>query len=53
MPHPPDDVDHFHEKLSNLRAEMHTEAAREVAEERHDFLEAFLERFEAEWFGRA
>jgi uncharacterized protein len=49
----PSAVDHFHEKLSNLRAEMHTEAAREVAEERHDFLEAFLERFEAEWFGRA
>ena len=49
----PSAVDHFHEKLLNLREEMHTEAAREVAEERHDFLEAFLERFEAEWYGRA
>ena len=48
----PSAVDHFHEKLLNLREELHTEAAREVAEGRHAFLEAFLERFEAEWYGR-
>ncbi|QLD87562.1 HD domain-containing protein [Natronomonas salina] len=49
----PSAVDHFHEKLLHLREEMHTDAAREVAESRHDFLVAFLERFEAEWYGRA
>lgn len=49
----PSAIDHFEEKLLNLREEMHTDAAREVAESRHDFLETFLERFEAEWYGRA
>lgn len=46
-------IDHFHEKLLNLKDEMHTDAAREVADSRHDFLVAFLERFEDEWYGRA
>ncbi|QLD87367.1 metal-dependent phosphohydrolase [Natronomonas halophila] len=49
----PSAIDHFHEKLLNLNDEMHTDAAREVAESRHDFLETFLERFEDEWYGRA
>jgi len=49
----PSAVDHVHEKLLELRDEMNTEAAREVAGERHAFLETFLERFEAEWYGRA
>lgn len=48
----PSAIDHFREKLLNLREEMHTEAARAVAEDRHDFLESFLDRFEAEWYGR-
>lgn len=48
----PSAIDHFHEKLLNLREEMHTEAAREMARSRHDFLEIFLERFEDEWYGR-
>ncbi len=46
-------VEHFEAKLLELREEMHTDAARELAEERHAFLERFLERFRAEWFGRA
>lgn len=49
----PSAVDHFRAKLLELRGEMHTEAAREMAEGRHAFPESFLERFEAEWYGRA
>jgi uncharacterized protein len=49
----PSAIDHFHEKLLNLKDEMHTDAAREVAESRHEFLESFLDRFEAEWYGHA
>lgn len=44
-------LDHFDEKLLKLRAEMHTETAREIATERHEFLESFLDRFEQEWYG--
>jgi uncharacterized protein len=44
---------HIHDKLLRLREEMNTEAGREIAAERHDFLEAFAERFEAEWHGES
>ena len=42
-------VSHFHEKLLLLRDRMNTPAARRVAEERHRFMEEFLERFHREW----
>lgn len=48
-----DAIDHVESKLLNLRGELHTDAAREIAAERHAFLEEFLERFRAEWRGRA
>lgn len=44
---------HFEDKLLRLVDEMHTEAARELAAERHAFLERFKARFEREWFGEA
>lgn len=44
---------HFEDKLLRLREELHTEPARELAEDRHDFLETFVERFRAEWHGDA
>lgn len=34
-------------------AEMNTEAARALVENRHAFLEEFKQRFETEWFGSA
>lgn len=43
-----DGVEHFHEKLLLLKDEMNTETAREMAAARHEFLEEFVERFEAE-----
>ena len=45
-------VNHFHEKLLLLNDLMNTDAARRLGEERHRFLEEFLERFHAEWEGR-
>lgn len=44
---------HFHSKLLRLRDAMNTETGRELAEPRHEFLEDYLERFEAEWMGDA
>lgn len=44
---------HFEDKLCRLRDELHTEPARELAEDRHEFLETFVERFRAEWHGDA
>lgn len=44
-------VNHFHEKLFTLRDRLNTDAARAWADERHRFMEAFLERFLAEWEG--
>lgn len=42
---------HVHDKLLKLRDEMNTAPGRELATERHDFLEQFVDRFEAEWYG--
>lgn len=44
-------TDHFHEKLFLLRDRMHTASARRLAEARHRYMEAYLERFLAEWNG--
>lgn len=45
-------INHFHEKLLLLKDRMNTDAGRRLAEERHHFVETFLERFLAEWDGR-
>lgn len=44
---------HFEDKLLKLESEMHTDAALKLAEERHAFLETFVDRFEVEWYGEA
>ncbi|KLK87827.1 phosphohydrolase [Methanoculleus sediminis] len=43
-----DATGHFHEKLLNLRDLMYTKSAREIAEERHAFLVAFLKTLDGE-----
>lgn len=42
-------VHHFHEKLLRIRDDMSTRAGRALADQRHDFMLAFLDRLSGEW----
>jgi len=44
-------VQHFYDKLLKLKDLIHTNSAKKIAEERHQYLEEFLEKFYAEWEG--
>jgi uncharacterized protein len=44
-------INHFYEKLLLLKERMHTEGGRRLAEERHRFMETFLQQFFREWNG--
>ncbi len=45
-------INHFYEKLFLLKDRLNTETARKIAEERHQFMETFLDQFYAEWNGK-
>lgn len=46
-------INHFYEKLLLLKDRMHTSTGKRIAEERHIFMERYLQQFYSEWEGKA
>eukprot|EP00891_Asterochloris_glomerata_P004611 jgi/Astpho2/4611/fgenesh1_pm.00067_%23_39_t len=46
-------LNHFHEKLLHIKDMMKTQAGRQRAAQRHQFMQQFLNQFEREWPGES
>lgn len=45
-------INHFYEKLFLLKDQMNTQEGTKLAQQRHQFLVEFVQRFEQEWLGQ-
>ena len=46
-------LNHFYEKLFLLKDRMNTTTGKQIAQQRHEFMELYLKQFYAEWNGKA
>lgn len=49
----PSTIHHFYSKLLKLKDNMNTPTSQRMAEDRHKFMEKYLEQFFAEWSGKS
>ena len=45
-------INHFYEKLLLLKEKMNTKTGKKIAENRHIYMETFLQQFYNEWEGK-